>query len=172
MEDDKDAYSEDATTVLDRRIISTNEGAIEGAIEIARLAGRELAIFSHELDGTVFGNVDFLEAVRHLAVSGPHARVRILVSRPTAAARNAPQFLALTRQLSSHISIRAIGPQHRNRNVTFIIADDRALIYHPVEDNADSLLEKIPGTARHYLNAFNEMWEHGSDHPDLRQLKL
>lgn len=172
MEDDKEAFSEDATTVLDRRIISTSEGTIEGAIEIARLAGRELAVFSHDLDGVVFGNADFLEAVRQLAVSGPHARVRVLVSQPTAAVRNAPQFLTLTRQLSSHISIRAVGAQHRNRNVTFIIADDRALIYHPVEDNADALLEKIPGTARHYLNGFNEMWEQGSDHPDLRQLKL
>lgn len=172
MEDDRDAYSDDATTVLDRRVISTSGGAVEGAIEIARLAGRELAIFSHELDGIVFGNAEFLEAVRQLAVSGPHARVRILVSQPTTGVRNAPQLLALTRQLSSHIAMRAVGLQHRNRKVTFIIADDRALIYHPVEDNADSLLEKIPGTARLYLNGFNEMWEHGSDHPDLRQLKL
>lgn len=172
MEEDREAYSADATTVLDRRVISTGREAVAGAIEIAGMASKELAVFSHQLDGSVFGNSDFLAVVRQLAVSGPHTRVRVLVSQPTAAARNAPQFLALIRQLSSHMSIRAVGQQHRNRNVTFIIADDRALIYHPVEDAVEALLEKVAGTALHYLNSFNEMWEHGSSHPDLRSLNI
>ncbi len=172
MEDDREAYSADATTVLDRRVITTRDEAIAGAIEIAGMARKELAIFSHELDGRVFGNPDFLEAVRQLAISGPHARVRVLVSHPTAAARNASQFLTLIRHLNSHIAIRGVSPQHRNRNVTFIIADDRALIYHPVDDGIETLLEKIPGTALHYLNLFNEMWEHGGSHPDLRSLNI
>lgn len=172
MEEDREAYSADETTVLDRRLLSSREEVLSGAIQVARSAVRSLAIFSHELGGSVFTDPAMVESVRQLAISSPHAGVRVMVSYPSAAARNAPQLLALIRQLSSHIGIRAVGPQHRHQNVTFIIADDRSIIYHPVEDSSETLLEHVPGTARHYLNIFNDMWEHGGSHPDLRTVQL
>ncbi len=172
MEQDREAYSADATTVLDRRVLTSRDEILAGATEVVQMASRELCIFSHELAGPVFADASIIEGVRQLAISGPHARVRVLVSFPSAAARNAPQLLTLIRQLSSHIGIRSVGPQHRHQSVTFIIADDRAVIYHPVEENSETLLEKIPGTARHYLNLFNEMWEHGGGHPDLRSMTI
>ena len=60
----------------------------------------------------------------------------------------------------------------RNRTVTFIIADDRALIYHPSPDSDEAVVEKVPGTARHYLNQFEEMWEHGKQDPEFRNVPI
>ena len=172
MEDEPTRYSGDKTTVLDRNRLSDGDEIRNAAIEVARMATRELAIFSMALGGELFTNQDFLEAVRQVAVSGPHARVRILVASPAAASRNASQLLAMVRQLSSHMAMRALTPEYSNRAVTFIIADDRALIYHPSPDSDAALLEKVPGTARHYLNQFEEMWEHGKQDAEFRNVSI
>ncbi len=170
--DEPTSYSGDATTVLDRSLVSGREASIEAALDVARMARRELAIFSHALAGEIFSHPDFLETVRQLAISGPHARVRVLVTRPSATVSNGIQLLTLIRQLSSHMEIRVVGQQHRHRTVTYIIADDRALIYHPAEGASDALVERVPGTARHYLNQFEDMWEHGQQDRAHRGLSI
>ncbi len=172
MEDKPTGYSGDSTTVLDRNLVSGREATVAAALDVARMAQRELAVFSMALGGELFTDPEFLEAIRKLAVSGPHAQVRILVASTAAASRNASQLLAMVRQLSSHMAMRALTPQYRNRTVTFIIADDRALIYHPSPDSNDALVEKVPGTARHYLNQFEEMWEHGQQDPEFRNVPI
>ncbi|NNF52182.1 MAG: hypothetical protein HKN59_07060 [Gammaproteobacteria bacterium] len=172
MEDEPTKYSGDSTTVLDRHLLTGREEIRKAAIEVARAAQRELAIFSMALGGELFTDQEFLEAIRQLAVSGPHAKIRILVASPVAASKNASQLLALARQLSSHMAMRALTPQYSNRTVTFIIADDRALIYHPSRDRDDAVVEKVPGTARHYLNQFEEMWEHGKQDSEFRNVPI
>lgn len=172
MEDESTSYSDDATTVLDRSMVSGRDATIEAALEVARTAHRELAIYSHALAGEIFTQAEFLEVIRQLAISGPHARVRLLVANPAAASRNASQLLALVRQLSSHISIRGVAPQYRKKTVTFIIADDRAIVYHPSTESNEALVDKVPGTARHYLNQFEDMWEHGQQDREFRGLRI
>lgn len=155
-----------------RKIVTGREAIAAVALDVARLAQREIAVYSNQLAGEFFSGAEFLDTLRQLAIATPHTRVRILVRNPTAAVRNAPQVLELCRQLSSKVGIRAVAPEHRNRQVTFIIADDRALVYHPSPDSNEAVVEAVPGTARHYLNAFEVLWESGSTEPDFRQAGL
>lgn len=155
-----------------RRVVSGRDEILGAALEVAKIARRELVIYSNQLAGQLFEDADFLDAVRQLAIATQHTEVRILVRNPSAAIRNAPQLLDLCRTLSSMIKIKSVAPVHRDRQVTFIVADDRAVIYHPSPDSNEAVVEELPATARHYLNSFQAMWDAGRTEPDFRALRI
>lgn len=170
MNENEDASSPGAEGA--RLVISGRREIHAAALEVVQSARRGLVIYSNQLAGRFFSNADFIEAVRQLAIATPHTEVRILVRNPAAVTGNAPQLLELCKVLSSKIKIRAIAPEHRGRQVTFIIADDRAVIYHPSPESDAAVIEKVPATAKHYLGVFQSMWDAGRSVPDFRALKI
>lgn len=155
-----------------RRVVSGREEILDAALEVAKIANRELVIYSNQLAGELFASPNFIEVVRQLAIASQHTEVRILVRNSSAAIRNAPQLLDLCKTLSSMIKIRSVAPVHRDRQVTFIVADDRAVIYHPSPDSNEAVFDEAPATAKHYLNAFQAMWNAGRTEPDFRALRI
>lgn len=157
----------------DARLVITGRNKIHAAaLEVVQLARRELVIYSNQLADRLFSRNDFLEAVRTLAIATPQTEVRILVRKPGSVVGNAPQLLELCKVLSSKIKIRAIAAEHRSRQVTFIIADDRAVIYHPSPESDAAVIEKVPATAKHYRGVFQSMWDAGRSEPDFRALNI
>lgn len=152
------------------RLISGHAAIEQAARDVASMATRELTIYSNKLAARFYENEQFLEIVRQLAISTPHSRVRILVRLPAAAVGNAPKFVDLARQLSSSIAVKAVAEHHRHRQVTFIVADDRAVVYHPTPDSGAAVLEMQPGKAKHYLGVFESMWEAADDDAALRPM--
>ncbi len=152
------------------RLISGHAAIEQAARDVASMAARELTIYSNKLAARFYENDQFLEIVRQLAISTPHSRVRVLVRLPAAAVGNAPQFVELARQLSSSITVKAVAEHHRHRQVTFVVADDRAVVYHPTPESGAAVLENLPGKARHYLGVFESMWEAGNADAVFRPL--
>lgn len=156
-----------------RSELSTVSENREAAVEVATAARRELAVFTRELEPQVYDNPEFVEAVKALALSGRKARVRILLVDSTRATREVNRLVELSRRVPSFIEIRKPHEDYQDIVETFIIADERAILYRKLatrwEGYADS---NEPLRARDKLKLFNEIWQRSHADPETRRLRI
>ena len=58
-----------------------------------------------------------------------HARLRVLISDPGRAVREGNRFMMMARRLTSYIDLRNVASEYRSNPCSFIIADDKAIVY-------------------------------------------
>ena len=148
----------------------------ENAAAAARLAGqtrRSLRLFTRDLDPELYNRREFLDPLRRLATGRHHARVEILLLDPHRAVRDGHRLIELARRLSSFIELRRLHPDYRERLETFLIADERALLYR---EQADLYAGKVdfnaPIEAKGLLRLFSEAWEKSATDQELRRLHV
>ena len=56
-------------------------------------------------------------------------RLRVLISDPGRAARDGNRFMQMARRLTSYIDLRNVSPEYRGNPCSFIVADDKAIVY-------------------------------------------
>src|SRR5262249_28310547 len=80
------------------------------------------------------------------------AKVRVLLAEPMRVMRDSNRFVAMGRRLSSCIDIRYVAAQAPQRASTYLIADDRAIVYRMRADTWDGVADiNNPTAARLYL---------------------
>ena len=148
----------------------------ENAAAVARLAAAarcSLHLFTRDLDPFLYGRPEFLDPIRRLATGRGHARVEILVLDSHRAVRDGHRLIELARRLSSFIELRKLHPDYKDRLETFLIADERALLYR---EKADLYAGKVdfnaPIEAKQLLRLFNEAWEKSGPDQELRRLHV
>lgn len=144
------------------------------ALELARAARGELLLLSDSLDRAVYGGEDFAEAVKRFLLDHDRARLRVLVGRPQAAARNVPHLLELARRLSSRIEFREPPETQAEPNRgECLIADRRALL----ERRAPEALETqawadAPQRGKLRAEEFDTLWNEAQPAQELRSLGI
>ena len=143
------------------------------AVRVAALARRSLALFTRDLEPQLYNEELFLAEVRRIAISGRYARVRVLVQDSARAVREGHRLVELARRLSSFIEIRKPHADHASLIETFLVADERALLYRKEADRFEGYADlDAPAEARRLLRTFDEIWGRATPDPELRRLGL
>jgi len=133
-----------------RIALESSEQIRELALAMVRSARRSIAISGRQLGPRLYDNSEFAEAVKRLALSSRHARVRLLALEARELVSRGHRLIDLAQQLSSFISIRVPSQQHAGFNEAMLVVDER--LYPRVE----ALLGIAPDETAGELRSENE----------------
>lgn len=176
------ADEQDRQARIERGVLGESAGRLEldrrrdfraVAARLAAQAGREIAIFSHELDAPVYDQPEFIQAVKGLALGSRAARVRILIRTNERVQREGHRLIELARRLPSSIEIRRVNRDYADRIDEFLVVDETGYLHRPRytrhEGEADF---HAPLQARQYRELFNTVWEVSEQDSELRRLHI
>jgi hypothetical protein len=148
--------------------VLTSLNEVRGSVtEVAATAQRLISIYTPDLEPDLYDQTPFLEVIKHFVLTRSFAKVRVLLGEPTRVLRDSNRFVAMGRRLSSCIDIRYVAEKSPQRASTYLIADDRAIVYRMRADTWDGVADiNNPVAARLYLQEFDQVWnasaaEHG-----------
>ncbi|MBT8446932.1 MAG: acyltransferase [Gammaproteobacteria bacterium] len=143
------------------------------AVAMVSQARRTVDIASRHLDPALYDNAAFHDAVKALALSGPHCRIRMLISDPGPLLSRGHRLLDLARQLTSYISLRQPGREHRQFNEGWLLVDNIGYVRRKFADRFEGVCDFANARVTSELgDRFDEMWERGQEIPGLRRLHL
>ena len=148
--------------------VLTSLAEVRAAVnEIAATAQRLISIYTPDLEPELYDQTAFLDVIKHFVLTRSFSKVRVLLAEPTRVMRDSNRFVAMGRRLSSCIDIRYVAAQSPQRASSYLIADDRAIVYRMRADTWDGVADiNNPAVARVYLQEFDQVWnasaaEHG-----------
>lgn len=158
------------------RTLFTVAQSSENLTALSRLltqARTTVDISSHMLDPRLFDQETVLDAMRHLIVDNPRAKIRILVREPQLLINQGHRILELMRRLSSYIELRQTSPHYANSSRMFAIADRHGYLYKESDERYEGIVSFYdPAQSREWLTGFNEAWEHSQPLTDFRRLHI
>jgi len=137
-------------------------------------ARAEVALFSRDLEPALLDNATLVEAVKRIALTGRHARVRLLVQEPRRAIRDGHGLLRLAQQLSSAIELRVpVEDRDLAEPSAFLVNDRGGYLLRPLGSRPEGEGHTCnPGRHAQLLATFNEIWERSQPSADLRVLGI
>jgi len=137
--------------------------------EIAAAAQRLISIYTPDLEPDLYDQTAFLEIIKHFVLTRSFSKVRVLLAEPTRVMRDSNRFVAMGRRLSSCIDIRYVAAKNTQRASSYLIADDRAIVYRMRADTWDGVADiSNPTAARLYLQEFDQVWNASAGEHGLR----
>ena len=159
--------TEDAISITNR------EENAEAALELVSQAKQKLSIISQELDPLVYDQVDFIDALRKLAINNRYVQIRILVFDPEIIVRRGHKLLDLAGKISSYIELRKVSDKYRSFNEALLVADEVGYLYR---ESTERYRGKVNFNGRreskHLLGVFDTMWETAKPDPNLRRVHI
>ena len=153
--------------------VSTVEESRRAALAMAQQAHLNLHIFTRDLDGPIYDQPDFIEAISALARRSDKTFVRVLVQDSQRAVKYGHRLIELSRRLTSHIELRKPSEDYKGYNEAFLVADGRGLIHRNLADRHEGIVNfNAPRQGRDLLKFFDEVWERSEADPELRRLHL
>lgn len=155
------------------RTLDSAEALRDAMVEVARSADRQLAILAQELEGAVFDDRAFVDAVKRFCLTRRHATVRVLAGSGQRTFRDGNRFVYLGRRLTSFFEFRQVSREYADHRQSFMVADHSAVVFRPYGDRWEGTVDLAdPATARRCLELFDEMWQHAEPAVEFRQLDL
>ncbi len=153
--------------------VETSDDLRQIALEMALNCRRTLDIVSRQLDPAISDQVPFVEAVKQIALNNRLARIRFLVSDVGPLVSRGHRLIELSSRLSSFISIRKPGRDHRNFNEAMLLADNTAYIHRRFADRYEGIASHDDKRrASSLTDQFEEIWGRAEIDPNLRRLHL
>jgi hypothetical protein len=153
--------------------VLTSLAEVRAAVnEIAATAQRLISIYTPDLEPDLYDQTAFLEVIKHFVLTRSFAKVRVLLAEPTRVMRDSNRFVAMGRRLSSCIDIRYVAAQSQQRASSYLIADDRAIVYRMRADTWDGVADiNNAAVARVYLQEFDQVWNASAAEHGLRAVR-
>jgi hypothetical protein len=159
-------------TAGEQRLDDINDTA-DAALALARQARLGLRLFTRDLDGRLYSNEPFREAVSALARAGRRTFVRILVQDPSRAVQDDHRLIGLIQHLPTHIGIRRVGDDWRDERFAFQLADEQGVLWRPAGDRFEGSVDFHAGPrARELRKWFDDVWEQSEPDPEFRRLGI
>ncbi len=153
--------------------IDTSEALRQIALYMAQNCQRTLDITSRHLDPTIYDQVPFVEAVKQIALNNRLARIRFLVTDIAPLASHGHRLIELSSRLSSFISIRKPGRDHKNFNEAMLLADNKAYIHRRLADRFEGVASyDDPRRTADLTGRFEEIWERAEIDANFRRLHI
>ncbi len=153
--------------------IETRKENADAALELVKQCKLKLAIISRDLDPFVYDQLDFLEALKNLALKGKFVEIRILVFEPELIVRRGHKLIDLAGKLSSFIEILKPAPEYKKFNEAVLIADGIGYLFR---ENAERYKGNVNFNSRreskYMLEVFNDMWDTARPDPNLRRMQI
>ena len=165
---------QDQALTLDETVpletIADNRAA---AIALAEQARQSLAIYTRDLDKRVLDHIEFVTAVKRLAIRSRYTSVRILVEDPVRAVKRGHRLIHLGHRVPSLVQFRRPAEEYLVNQAVFMVADEIGVLYRSIADRYTGRASfNDPKAARQLLSHFNQVWENSDRHPYLRRLDL
>ncbi len=158
------------------RVLQSEDRAQALAAVLALLADArsEIAVQTRDLDAGLLDVADVVEAVKRIALSGRHARVRLLVHEPRKAVTEGHALLRLAQQLPSAIAVRVPVEARDLAEPGAVLVNDRGGFFlRPLASRMDGEGSTCaPGRHAQLLAAFDEIWERAEPCSELRVLAI
>lgn len=140
---------------------------------MAGQARQSLHIFTRDLDAELYDNEFFIETLSRLARRSRYSFIHILMLDGERAAKNGHRLIHLHQKLDSYIKIRRVDEQHRDYPSTFMVADERGIIFRRFGERYEAEVNyNDPSLAANLVKFFTETWEMSSPDPQLRRLHI
>ncbi|MFI4922073.1 MAG: acyltransferase [Gammaproteobacteria bacterium] len=144
-----------------------------GSVAVAKLAKRELTLFSRDLESLLYDQQEFMAIVQALATRSRMSRIRVATIDAGPAVRAGHRLVNLAQRFSSYIEVRRASRDHENVTETFLVADDTALLYRPLATRYEGYYDlHAPLEARQKLRLFDDIWEQAEPDPEFRRLGI
>lgn len=155
-------------------ISSHRDEAREAMLAVITGARRDVALFTREFDADLIEHADTLEALKRVALGGPHARIRIIVQEPTRAVTLAPRLVALAQRQSSVFAMRTPVEEIDRQFAGAFVVNDRGGYFER------TLATRFDGEGSSYapprqsqlLSTFNAIWERSEPTAEARRLEI
>jgi predicted GNAT family N-acyltransferase len=155
-------------------VAEDRDQAIAAVAELLAEARYELAIYTRDLDPGLLDLAPILDAIKHIALSGKRARVRIIVQEPRKALADGHRLIALAQRLPSIVEFRVPQEEHdRQYASAFLINDCRGYFFRTLASrNEGEGSTYAPGRHAQLREYFDQVWERSLPSEELRQLAL
>ena len=158
--------------------LQTDSQRIEGrdalrsaVIALIEAAQRELTIASATLEPALFNDQGVIETLKNRLLERRRMTVRLLISDPQPARRNAERLVALLRRLPSQFTIHQPGRSEHSFGYDLWVADDQAFVKREDASALYAVFGKYdPLQAKTYKDAFDQAWLRSVYSPEFRQL--
>lgn len=142
-------------------------------IALAQQAVRSIDIMTRNFDPGVFDNIDFIDAIKQLAISSRLTKIRILIKDSDHMIRNGHRMIELIQQLTSSIEVRKIPEDYKSYNEAFSIYDGKGIIHLRYADRYEGIANfNRPRLATELSNVFNEIWGRSLPDQNLRRIRI
>lgn len=143
--------------------------ARERLLAMLSATSRHVDILSPQLEPLLLDDDEVATALVKLARRGRNTRIRILLAEFRPALESGHRLLALSRRLSTAISLRVL-PEHSEWNGETVVVCDRSRgLLLKLDEHRWLPLETTPDAARE-AERFDRLWLAGEPSPELRQL--
>jgi predicted GNAT family N-acyltransferase len=150
------------------------ESARAATLAVIATARRELCVFTRALDADVFDDGEVLDALKQLAIGGPHTRIRFLAQDPLRARAEGNRLVALAQRLTSVFAFRTpVEEVDRQYAGSYVLSDRGAWFERPLASRFDGEGSSYaPGRCAQWRESFNGIWERSEPCAHLRRLDI
>ncbi len=151
----------------------TLAGCRQAALGVMEQARYELCIYSRDLEAPLYDQDALLEQCRRIALSGSHAKLRVLVQDPTRAKTDGHRLVLLAHRLTTAIALRQPCSDDLDYNAAFLCNDTGGYLYRSLADRFDGESDLYnPLRCAELQRYFNEVWERAKVIDEFRRLSL
>lgn len=150
------------------------EAAQQALLNCARGAQREVAIYCHSLEPTLYAQSEFIDELSRVARRHRSAIVRLLIQNPKSLYGCKNPLVTLSQRLPSSVQLRTLTEEHSNPNAAFCIADGKVMVFFNQEASTQGFYcREASAESRHALDEFNHLWLHYSaEDAELKAITL
>ena len=140
---------------------------------MSQQARHGIDIISRELDPLVYDTSHFADAARHLILTGVRPHIRVIVANPEAVVHRGHRLVETAMNLTSFFDLRKAGEEHRNFNISLLIADATGYVHRLSAERYEGTLNfNDRRQSQLFMNEFEEMWAKAVPDINLRRLSL
>lgn len=157
----------------ERHEVTDRDGVLSAVLALLRDARHEIALYTRDLERRIYDQQDVLEQCRRLALSGPRARIRVLIQDPGAPVRDLHRLVELARRSPSAVSFRVPAAEDRAYSGAFLLTDRGGYLERGLGDRYEGEWS-LRDVARHdrLWRYFDEVWERAEPADELRRLSV
>lgn len=148
--------------------------ALAATLAVLGNARHAIALSTRDLDAGLLDAPAVVEAIKRIALSGRHARVRILVQEPRKAIADGHALIRLAQALPSAIALRVpVEERDLAEPAAFLVDDRGGYFLRALASRMDGEGNTFaPGRHKQLVAAFDEIWERSLPSADLRVLAI
>lgn len=148
--------------------IDGNEAMNECVERLFLSCRHSLTVRAPRLDFDFYFSESFTECCRSIVVRDMRNEILFLIEDEKHLMRASSRVIALARQFSSYIKIRAIPEEYVEKQETFIVCDSTAYLHQPnVEYPRGVFSESERGIARQFNLRFKDLWDRSAPPKEL-----
>lgn len=150
------------------------ESALTATLQLITNARRQLCIYSRDLEYSLYGKNEIVEALKQFALSNRNAAVQIIIQDPASLQSQTHPVLELAQRLPSYFLIRTpLEAEDLQYQSTFLISDGDGYLFRLLGNRYEGHWSpNLPAQNRQLREEFERVWQRSHPCTEFRALGL